>query len=30
LEPLLFPDIFTDGKGHYHDLENYSDSVNNT
>ncbi|PKY55820.1 hypothetical protein RhiirA4_475561 [Rhizophagus irregularis] len=30
LEPLLFPDIFTDRKGHYHDLENYSDSVDNT
>ncbi|PKY50137.1 hypothetical protein RhiirA4_406162 [Rhizophagus irregularis] len=22
LEPLLFPDIFTDGKGHFHDILN--------
>uniref|UniRef100_U9URS6 Uncharacterized protein n=2 Tax=Rhizophagus irregularis TaxID=588596 RepID=U9URS6_RHIID len=30
LEPLLFPDLFTDGKNHYHDLKNQSDSINNT
>ena len=30
LEPLLFPDLFTDGRGHFHDLENSSDTDEET
>ena len=26
LEPLIFPDLFTDGKGHFHDLQNQGPS----
>ncbi|CAG8786819.1 10580_t:CDS:2 [Cetraspora pellucida] len=30
LEPLLFPDLFTDGKGHFHDISNQSILENET
>ncbi len=30
LEPLLFPDLFTDGKGHFHDVSNRSTPNNET
>ena len=30
LEPLLFPDLFTDGKGHFHDVSNCSNPNDET
>ncbi|CAG8824221.1 6673_t:CDS:2, partial [Cetraspora pellucida] len=30
LEPLLFPNLFTDGKGHFHDISNQSTLENET
>src|SRR6266542_1174727 len=29
LEPLLFPHLFSDGKGHYHDMKKYAQSNEN-